>query len=46
MTVIDTKPAAAPIRFCRWAWGSLAAFWCDAIPFVRREFEAWRRRRA
>lgn len=44
MTVIETKTPALPVRAWRWIHGTFADFWCDAIPFVRREIEAYRRR--
>lgn len=44
MTVIDTKTPAMPVRAWRWCIHTLAAFWCDAVPFVKREIEAFRRR--
>ena len=43
MTVIDTKPAALPVRALRWAWTTLADFWCDVPRLVRAEIDAWRR---
>lgn len=45
MTVIDTKTPALPMRAWRWIRETLATFWCDAVPFLRREIEAIRRRR-
>lgn len=43
MTVIDTRPAALPVRAWRWIRNTLVDFWSDAVPYVRREIEAWRR---
>ncbi len=44
MTVIHTK-TYAPVRAWRWCIDTLAAFWCDAVPFIRREIAALRRRK-
>lgn len=43
MTVIDTRPGALPVRAWRWIRDTLVGFWCDFVPYVRREIEAWRR---
>ena len=40
MTVIDTRPAALPVRVWRWALNTLTVFWCDFAPFIRREIES------